>query len=90
MMEEWLGHLDLNLARRILHGERRLRDQLRYDRRAQPTLVRVNDRPGEMLEGFEAWQVAAIGFVAVRFYDTETVEYFTPEQWATAKREMIV
>lgn len=88
-IDEWVGHIDLRRAERVLHGEARLRERLRYDRRAQPDLVRVNGRPGEMPVGFDAWQVSAIGLVSVYFYDSEDTEYFTPEYWAAAKREWI-
>lgn len=88
-MEELLGHVDLNLARRIRHGERRLREQMRIQRHGQAQLVRINNRPGEMQWGFEAWVTAAAGMVGVYFYDTETTEYFSPDQWAAAKREWI-
>lgn len=88
-MEELLGHIDINHARQIIHGERRLRERMLYDRTAQPDLVRVNGRPGEMPVGFDSWLTASAGVVGVYFYDTETTEYFTPEQWAKAKREWI-
>lgn len=87
--EELLGHIDINHARRVLHGERRLREQQQAHRQAMPELVRVNGRPGEMLVGFDAWTTAAAGMVGVYFYDTETTDYFSPEQWAAAKREQV-
>jgi hypothetical protein len=86
-IDELIGHVDLNLARRVLHGERRLREQRQAHRHAMPDLVRVNGRPGEMLVGFDAWTTAAAGMVGVYFYDVEATEYFSPDQWAAAKRE---
>ena len=88
-IDEWVGHIDLRRAERVLHGEARLREQLRHDRTAQPDLVRVDGRPGEMPVGYDAWISAAAGVVGIYFYDTETTEYFAPEQWAAAKREWI-
>ena len=87
--DEWVGHVDLNKAERIAKAEERLASMLSTHRGGRPLLVRVDGRPGEMLVGFEEWQVFAIGLIGVRFYDTEQVEYFSPEQWATAKREVV-
>lgn len=87
--EEWLGHVDINHARRIIHGERRMREQEYYGRHGQTPLVRINGRPGEMQWGFDAWTTAAAGMVGVYFYDTESTEYFSPDQWALARREVI-
>ena len=87
--EEWLGHISLVKASQIVNGEDRLRFMLTAHPSSRPLLVRVDGRPGEMLEGFEAWQAAAAGVVAIRFYDTGEVEYFLPEQWVAARRELI-
>ena len=87
--EEWLGHVSLNKAKQIVNGEDRLRFMLTAHPSARPLLVRVDGRPGEMLDGFEDWQAAHAGVVAIRFYDTGEVEYFAPEHFAAMKREVI-